>query len=303
MPKRFSASSAAQLMSCPGSANLELAIPGWVPPVVDEMAGAKGVGTNIHAVLEPLVPLTSRLLAEYADLVRELANLHWTKRRPLLSDPNELQRWMLKEMPGFVPDLYIVCLWAQGLHDFPPKMLRFIVDALDYLIRLKYKRSRTGETKMWSAERTYECTWLTSRPKTTVDVVGYGTRTLDILDWKSGKIPVSPVENDQLMFYAVSALAEWSNVTSVQRVVMHIVQPGNIDNWECSIAELMAWKRRAQHTDSLIQQKDLTLRPSDHCTFCPANPHSRGDKAKPYCPAMMEMLYPSVADEDEIFAM
>ena len=303
MPKRFSASSAAQLMHCPGSANLELAIPGWVPPVVDEMAGAKGVGTNVHAVLEPLVGKPTNHLVEYADLVRKLANLHWTKRRPLLSDPNELQQWMLKEMPGFVPDLYIVCLWAQGLHDFPPKMLRFIANALDYLVSIKNERSRAGEATMWAAERTYECGWLTSRPKTTVDVAGYGTRTLDILDWKSGKIPVSPVENDQLMFYAVSALAEWSNVTSVQRVVMHIVQPGNIDNWECSIAELMAWKRRAQHTDSLIQQKDLTLRPSDHCTFCPANPHSRGDKAKPYCPAMMEMLYPSVADEDEIFAM
>lgn len=301
MPKRFSASSAAQLMRCPGSANLELAIPGWVPPVVDEMAGAKGVGTNIHAVLEPLVPQHASVIAEYASLVQALEPLHWTKRRPLLSDVSKLNDWILAERPGTLVDIPLFCVWAQQLHDFPPKLLRFIVNALDYLAGLKHDRSKAGEMSMWAAERTFECAWLESAPKTTVDVVGYGTQTLDILDWKSGKIPVSPVENDQLMFYAVSALAEWS--TSVRWVVMHIVQPGNIYSWECSAAELMAWKRRAQHTDSLIQQKDLTLRPSDHCTFCPANPHSRGDKAKPYCPAMMEMLYPSVADEDEIFAM
>ena len=48
MAKRFSASSAAQLMQCHGSAHLELAIPGYVEPTRDEMAGAKGVGTRMH---------------------------------------------------------------------------------------------------------------------------------------------------------------------------------------------------------------------------------------------------------------
>ena len=35
MPERFSASNAAKHMACPASANLELAIPNYQPPVDD----------------------------------------------------------------------------------------------------------------------------------------------------------------------------------------------------------------------------------------------------------------------------
>lgn len=38
-----------------------------------------------------------------------------------------------------------------------------------------------------------------------------------------------------------------------------------------------------------------TFSPGDHCKFCPANPHGRGAKGKPYCPAMMGLLYPQPA--------
>jgi hypothetical protein len=55
--------------------------------------------------------------------------------------------------------------------------------------------------------------------------------------------------------------------------------------------------------DRRIMRKELTLRPNDHCTFCPANPHTRGDKGNVMCPAMMNKLYPPVIDEDEIFAV
>ena len=61
--------------------------------------------------------------------------------------------------------------------------------------------------------------------------------------------------------------------------------------------------QRAIRTDMLIANKNLSLRPSDHCTFCPANPHTRGDKADMKCPAMMEMLYPPVIDEDDILGI
>ena len=48
---------------------------------------------------------------------------------------------------------------------------------------------------------------------------------------------------------------------------------------------------------------DTTLVPNDHCTFCPANPHSRGDKGSPLCPPMMQKLYPFDVDEDAILAL
>ena len=63
---------------------------------------------------------------------------------------------------------------------------------------------------------------------------------------------------------------------------------------------LMKWEAEAHAADARIARKDLTLRPGSSCTFCPANPHSRGDKAPPYCPAMMAVLYPSNTDEEAV---
>jgi hypothetical protein len=59
---------------------------------------------------------------------------------------------------------------------------------------------------------------------------------------------------------------------------------------------------KAIEADKRIQAKDLTLNPSDHCTFCPANPWGRGDKSEAKCPAQHRLLYPPVYDEDELFA-
>ena len=45
----------------------------------------------------------------------------------------------------------------------------------------------------------------------------------------------------------------------------------------------------------------MALNPGDHCKFCAANPHTRGDKGTIMCPPMMDILYPRVTvDEEEI---
>ena len=65
----------------------------------------------------------------------------------------------------------------------------------------------------------------------------------------------------------------------------------------------MEFIEEAQITEQNILAKRLAFQPGDHCTFCPANPAGYGDKAAPYCPAMLNMMFPLELDEDEILGM
>lgn len=141
--------------------------------------------------------------------------------------------------------------------------------------------------------------WLTSRPVTTPDLVLYLSDELHIFDWKWGRLPVDVIDNPQLMFAAVSCA---HLAPKAQQVTVHLLQPP-LDKFESQVltaAQLAVFSLKVREAEQLIHSKQLTFVPSDHCTFCPANPHSRGDKNRPYCPAMMKMLYPEFIDEAEI---
>lgn len=235
--KTFSASNAAKFMACPASAHLELAIPGYVPPVVDEMAGAKGKGTAMHAWLE------------------------------------ETSKWTAKD-------------------------LLFMSQALAYMAQLRSRR----RFKVLAEEST-EAQWLQTKPRTTVDVVLYVADELHIVDYKWGKIPVQVAGNKQLLFYA-ACFAHLA--PKAKGVYIHVVQPtaGIMEEVWVSAQELAQFMQEAQAAEAKIIAKDTTFGPSDHCQFCPANPHSRGDKGRPLCPAMMNLLYPpQQEDTDAILAL
>lgn len=233
MSEPFSASRAARLMACHASAHLELAIPNWTPPVVDPMAGAKGKGTAMHQMLEPI--------------------------------------------------------WKLGATD-----MRHVAKVVEYVAEVRSRR----RFQAW-AEHSVQATWLPSAPWTTADLVLHVKDEIHVIDFKWGKIPVDVVGNEQLLYYARS----YAHLApGAHGVTGHIVQPyaGVFEEWYMDFAELAAFEIKAVAADRAITAGSTQFGPSDHCTFCPANPHSRGDKGKPLCPVMMNMLYPPIVDEDEI---
>lgn len=236
MPERFSASVAARHMACPASANLPLAIPNWTPPVVDDMAGAKGKGTLRHEMLDPIMRLTAVEVLQFAKLLQYVADLRATRR--------------------------FTALVEQGV----------------------------------------TATWLVTQPGTTADLVLYTQDEIHILDWKWGRIPVEVVDNAQLLFYA----ACYANLAPrAKGVTLHVLQPviDNYESWFADTTVIAQFMSDALKAEAAIAVGDVTFGPSDSCTFCPANPHGRGDKGKPLCPAMMSMLYPDHTDEDAILAL
>jgi hypothetical protein len=279
-------------MSCPGSANLELAIKGYVEPIRDDAAGAKGIGTTLHAFMDTHFTQTEpSVLYEYAVVIQEFAGFYITKRHELCDDLSPRLIWLAD-----MGQPLSISEWLPELRAYPPKMLRFLAAAADYMAVLK---DRVAPHAAIYGEQSVVASWLPSTPRTTPDVAIIGPKTLEIVDYKTGAIKVEPVDNDQLMFYAACWLEKAPQATEF---TVHVVQPGNLDSWTAPVSYLRAWMQRAIAADKRIQAKDLTLVPSDHCTFCPANPWGRGDKSEAKCPAQHKLLYPPVYDEDELFA-
>ena len=177
----------------------------------------------------------------------------------------------------------------------PLRDVEKMVEALDFVAKLR----RTRRFNVL-AEEPAVAEWLVSKPTTTVDLVLYVQDEIHIIDWKTGVIQVDAYENEQMMFYARTHA---HLAPKAKGVWLHIVQPwakGGNSSWFCDTNRLAKFSADALAAEQKIANGDLTLHPSDNCTFCPANPHSRGDKGTRMCPSMMQMLYPMTVDEDAI---
>jgi hypothetical protein len=186
----------------------------------------------------------------------------------------------------------------EPLMELSPSDLQHMANLIQYVADLR----KTRRFKVL-IEETVTAEWLASKPKTTADQVLYTQDELHIIDYKWGKIPVSVLDNVQLLFYAVcyAPLAP-----KAKQVTLHILQPyaDNYDKVVVTTTELAKFMEEAMAAEAKVLAKDLSFGPSDHCMFCPANPHSRGDKGKPLCPPMMQMLYPTArVDEDAILGL
>lgn len=236
MSERFSASRAGRLIQCPGSAHLELSIPGWVPPVEDDTKGMRGRGKILH---------------EFMEVASHLA----------LSD----QRNLIKAM-------------------------QYVLDV----------RKGHHFTVLTEAKTTAD--WLKTKPSTTVDLVLHNQQEIHVIDHKFGAIPVEVIGNEQLMFYAACFQHLAPKADGVH---VHICQPSadNMVSHFVTRKELFAFMMRVRVAEDRVIALDTTLQPSDHCTFCPAYPHSRSDKGTPLCPAAMQLLYPAPFDEAAMLSL
>lgn len=122
---------------------------------------------------------------------------------------------------------------------------------------------------------------------------------LQVHDLKYGYRGVSPVENEQLMLYALGALKAVDALGyEPKRVRLVIHQPRVYDDpseWDCSIEELLKFaekvKERAFHSFACFKEKPEALihhlRPSEEaCQYC---------KAKAECPKLDQFVQDTVA--------
>lgn len=187
-----------------------------------------------------------------------------------------------------------VHLLFADLMEMPNADMQAFHRALGYVAELRSKRRFKT-----LVEETVEAVWLNVPTMTTIDLVLYTQDEIHVIDWKWGRIPVDVIDNEQLLFYGrtVAALAP-----KAKGITLHIVQPraNNMASWWVDTTRLMQFTDEAIAAQDAILAGSTKFQPSDHCTFCPANPHTRGLKGSPLCPEMMQLLYPQHVDEDEM---
>jgi hypothetical protein len=180
-----------------------------------------------------------------------------------------------------------------GVMSLSTKDIKMMALALEYVAEVR----ATRKFQVLIEQPVY-AEWLSTRPGTTADLVLYVADEIHIFDLKTGVTPVYPEENYQLLYYA---LCYGGLAPKAKGVHLHIVQPwaGFMGSWFASAERLQLFLEEAQRTELKLIEGDTTLTPGDHCTFCPANPHGRGLRGRPYCPAMMSVFYPRVETDDE----
>jgi hypothetical protein len=180
-----------------------------------------------------------------------------------------------------------------GVMTLSTKDIKMMALALEYVANVR--KTRKFQVLI---EAQVEAAWLVTKPGTQADLVLYVADEIHVFDLKTGVTPVEVVENYQLMYYALcfAPLAP-----KAKGVHLHIVQPwaDNMESWFASADRLRLFMEEAQQTEQDLIAGDTTLTPGDHCTFCPANPHGRGLRGRPYCPAMMQVFYPRVEPDYE----
>lgn len=119
----------------------------------------------------------------------------------------------------------------------------------------------------------------------TCDCLMIGGGLLHIIDFKYGQgVPVSPVRNPQLMYYALGAYALFEGLESIDTVRMSIVQPRiqeEPETFEMPLADLLDWAREVlQPAAEMAWRGEGAFCPGEHCRFCKAHPGCRGWQEK-----------------------
>lgn len=107
----------------------------------------------------------------------------------------------------------------------------------------------------------------------TCDCIILQNDTMHIIDYKYGVgVPVSAVDNPQLMLYAYGALEMYGIAYEIRQVKLHIYQPriNNVSTDTKTVDELMAWtENTVKPTAALAIKGEGEYKAGAHCKFCP----------------------------------
>lgn len=261
---RLSPSGAERWMNCPGSVVLEVGLPEWDTGYADE-------GTAAHE-------LAKWCLVEGKDALAYLGRVievHGYEKGERILREFEVDEEFAADVQTYLDD---VRLYMRG-HE--------------YLVEQRVPIGHlTGEE---DAEGTSDVIVLTADGE-----------ELQVHDLKFGRgVQVNAEKNKQLMLYALGALHRFGLVGDYKRVRLVVHQPRleHLSEWDCSVADLEAFKRdvvdAAAAVEVAVKFKDAWLgkpdspylRPSDDaCQFC---------KAKATCPTLAAKVVEAVGADFE----
>ena len=111
----------------------------------------------------------------------------------------------------------------------------------------------------------------------TCDCLLIGDGVLHIVDFKYGQgVPVSPVENAQLLYYALGAYDLFRLTDEIETVRLSIVQPriqAEPETWELTLEKLLEWADDVLHPTAVqAWNGEGLLHPGGWCRWCKLYP-------------------------------
>ena len=139
----------------------------------------------------------------------------------------------------------------------------------------------------------------------TVDCVIVSEKTLHVIDFKYGRgVEVSPVENSQLMIYALGAYDLYSSFYDFENVKLTIVQPrlsAEPKTWECDVQHLLNFAEKLKPIADLAFKGGGEFAPSEHtCLFCKVKYTCRARADKNLATMFLQEKDPYTLLNDEI---
>lgn len=102
-------------------------------------------------------------------------------------------------------------------------------------------------------------------------------KTVCVLDYKFGHMPVSPENNPQLLFYALCADADpatQKEFKDAENVMLAVVQPEHPEEtlgiWTTAIEALDDFEDKVAKAIGEAESETPTFKAGDHCGYCPA---------------------------------
>ncbi|GAB1462200.1 DUF2800 domain-containing protein [Pedobacter sp.] len=138
----------------------------------------------------------------------------------------------------------------------------------------------------------------------TGDVVIIADGTLDIIDLKYGKgVPVSALENKQMMLYALGALRDFDYLFDIQQVRMTIYQPrlDSISVYEMAVKDLKEWAEKELKPKAMLAFEGKgDFVPSENCRFCKAKATCKANADQNLELAKYDFKDPELLNDNEI---
>jgi len=179
-------------------------------------------------------------------------------------------KYRLKRISKLDMDVIVKGVEAHRL--YMPAMRKHVDDYVAYIFE-QYNTAlvHTNDAQLITEEKTDLRAYVPDGDGT-VDVKIIADTTLRIIDLKFGKgVPVSAVENKQLMLYALGSYLEYNFMYDIQNVHMTIYQPrlDSVTNYIIPVADLLEWAESVVKPRAKLAfkgQGDFVA--GDHCNFC-----------------------------------
>lgn len=137
----------------------------------------------------------------------------------------------------------------------------------------------------------------------TCDCVIIADDVMRVIDMKYGQgVPVSAVNNPQLMLYALGAYLEYELIYNIKSIQMTIYQPrlDSISTFDVYVDDLLAWAEQIKPVAQEAFDGDGEFFAGDHCRWCRAKAVCRARAEKNLELAKHDFAKPQTLSDEEL---